>query len=330
MKKRNLLALAACVALPTALHAQPVTGLYVGAGIGINQLLDANLKGGAPASEMRSDIGFATLGSVGVGLGGGMRIELEGNYRQQQSHNRPGGASGTSYSFGPMVNLLYDFDLHSGVTPYVGAGVGAQWMRIPGRGSSEAKLAAQGILGAAFPLATPGLSMTVEARAISTVGDEKFHTGSLGRPINVSGLIGLRYAFGAAPAPAPVAAATQAPAPMVAGKAEEARTYLVFFDWDRSDLTDRARQIIADAAGASSRLAVTRIEVAGHADTSGTAQYNQGLSMRRGQIVASELVRLGVKKEAITVSAYGDTRPLVQAAPGAREPQNRRVEIVLK
>jgi OOP family OmpA-OmpF porin len=117
---------------------------------------------------------------------------------------------------------------------------------------------------------------------------------------------------------------------MVQAKADEARTYLVFFDWDRADLTGRAKQIIADAAGASSRLAVTRIEVAGHADSSGTPQYNQGLSMRRAQTVAGELVRLGVKQDAISVSAYGDTRPLVQTAPGAREPQNRRVEIVLK
>jgi len=70
--------------------------------------------------------------------------------------------------------------------------------------------------------------------------------------------------------------------------------------------------------------------VAGHADRSGTPQYNQGLSMRRAQAVAAELVRLGVKQQAIAISAFGDTRPLVPTAAGVREPQNRRVEIVLK
>ena len=127
-------------------------------------------------------------------------------------------------------------------------------------------------------------------------------------------------------APAP----TPAPAPVPAPKAEEARTYLVFFDWDKSDLTARARQIIADSAGASTRLAVTRIEVAGHADKSGSPAYNQALSMSRATAVAGELVRLGVKKDAIMVSAFGDTKPLVPTAAGVREPQNRRVEIVLK
>ena len=79
-----------------------------------------------------------------------------------------------------------------------------------------------------------------------------------------------------------------------------ARTYLVFFDWDRADLTERARQIIAEAAGAARRVQTTRIEVAGHADRSGTPQYNQRLSQRRADAVASELVARGISREEIT------------------------------
>jgi OOP family OmpA-OmpF porin len=70
--------------------------------------------------------------------------------------------------------------------------------------------------------------------------------------------------------------------------------------------------------------------VAGHADKSGTAAYNQGLSLRRANNVAAELVRLGVPRTAISISAFGDTKPLVPTAAGVREPQNRRVEIILK
>jgi outer membrane protein OmpA-like peptidoglycan-associated protein len=134
----------------------------------------------------------------------------------------------------------------------------------------------------------------------------------------------VRYAFGA-PAPAPVA-----PAPVAAPAPAPSRTYLVFFDWDRADLTARARQIIAEAAQASTRVATTRIEVDGHADRSGTAVYNQGLAMRRAQAVAGELVRLGVARNSIDIMAFGDTKPLVPTAAGVREPQNRRVEIILK
>jgi outer membrane protein OmpA-like peptidoglycan-associated protein len=104
----------------------------------------------------------------------------------------------------------------------------------------------------------------------------------------------------------------------------------VFFDWDKADLTPRARQIIADAAAASTKVAVTRIDVGGHADNTGTPAYNMRLSLRRADNVAAELVRLGVPKNIIDIKAYGDTRPLVPTGPQTREPQNRRVEIVLK
>jgi len=144
---------------------------------------------------------------------------------------------------------------------------------------------------------------------------------------NYSLLLGVRYAFNvvppAPPPPAtPVAATAPAPAP--------ARSYLVFFDWDRADLTPRARQIVAAAAQASTHVELTRIEVDGHADRTGSAAYNQALSLRRAQNVSAELVRLGVPQQSITVQGFGDTKPLIPTAAGVREPQNRRVEIIFK
>jgi len=104
----------------------------------------------------------------------------------------------------------------------------------------------------------------------------------------------------------------------------------VFFDWDKATLTDRARQIIREAADNSTRVQYTRIEVNGHTDTSGTPRYNQGLSVRRAQAVASELVRDGVPASAISIRGVGQAQLLVPTGPGVREPQNRRVEIILR
>ena len=59
-------------------------------------------------------------------------------------------------------------------------------------------------------------------------------------------------------------------------------------------------------------------------------QYNQGLSVRRAQAVAAELVKDGVPKSAISIQGFGETHPLVPTGQGVREPQNRRVEIVIK
>ena len=104
----------------------------------------------------------------------------------------------------------------------------------------------------------------------------------------------------------------------------------MFFDWDKATLTDRARQIIKEAADNSTRVQYTRIEVNGYADTSGTPQYNQGLSLRRARAVQAELVQDGVPQAAITIQGFGDTNLLVPTGPGVREPQNRRVEIVIR
>ena len=74
----------------------------------------------------------------------------------------------------------------------------------------------------------------------------------------------------------------------------------------------------------------------GYADTShalpdGSGQrYNHGLSLRRAGSVRATLIRDGVAAAAIRVHGFGDARRLVPTGPDVREPQNRRVEIVLR
>ena len=68
----------------------------------------------------------------------------------------------------------------------------------------------------------------------------------------------------------------------------------------------------------------------GYTDTSGSAQYNQGLSVRRANAVAAELVRLGVPRNEIVAQGFGETNLLVPTPDNTREPQNRRVEIILR
>jgi outer membrane protein OmpA-like peptidoglycan-associated protein len=58
------------------------------------------------------------------------------------------------------------------------------------------------------------------------------------------------------------------------------------------------------------------------------ARYNQDLSLRRARAVAEELVRDGIAPSEIATRGFSETHPLVPTAPGMREPQNRRVEII--
>lgn len=369
--KKMLLGLAAAVSLSSGVTAQTLSGFYIGLGAGANLLpkTDASFSGPAAAQMSRSersgtvlfDPGLAGVLSLGYGFGNGVRVEVEGSYRENQIDTAagfrgvaPAGSStdGRFRSYGVMANLLYDFSLGEGVpvVPYVGFGAGYAWLefdkiRASMRGTElvmidgqDGRFAYQGILGAALPLdhVAPGLAVTAEYRMFGTLSSEADVSRVLGRSVdasvnvdpvyNHSLLVGIRYAFNAAPAPVAAAPAPVAPA----AAPVPARTFLVFFDFDRADLTDRARAIIAEAAQNASRVGVTRIEVAGHADRSGTPAYNQRLSERRAQAVAAELERRGVARSAMAIQAFGESRPLVPTDDGAREPQNRRVEIVLR
>ena len=114
MQLRNILLAATIVALPATVHAQPVNGWYIGAGIGVNDLLDSSVNKPAAGigNKLTSNLGGALVGSVGYGYANGLRTEIELNGRTQKSHFKvPAGISGNSATYGAMVNVLYDIDV---------------------------------------------------------------------------------------------------------------------------------------------------------------------------------------------------------------------------
>ncbi len=230
-----------------------------------------------------------------------------------------------------------------------------------GRGGAArlGSFAYQAIAGLAVPVPwVRGLALTADYRFMGLPDElpayrissfEAVQTGAIdGRPVyrdRIIGIgnqhienifhhtvtIGVRYAFETAPPPRPpVPMPGEPPVPV------PARTYLVFFDWDQAALTPRARQIVREAATNSTHVQTTTVEVDGYADTSHALRgargqaYNLRLSLRRADAVRSELVRDGVPGGVIAVHGYGDTHLLVPTGSDTREPQNRRVEIVLR
>jgi len=232
--KKALLA-ATMLALPVAAQAQPVTGLYVGAGIGMNMLMqtdvDLNNSFASPRSGTAEfNYGYLGVISLGWGFGNGVRAEIEGSYRTNEIDTLTGfdltspRASGTAVSYGVMANALYDFDLGPTIPlmPYIGLGAGYIIQEFDGvravSGSdnvnvsdSQGRFAYQAILGAAFQLdaVAPGLALTTEYRFMGTLGHEGNATASRGgsaergsaewNNFNHSVLLGIRYAFNAAP-----------------------------------------------------------------------------------------------------------------------------------
>jgi len=359
MKLRNVLLAASLGVLPAAAaNAQFAgapggwDGVYIGALGGYNILEDIDLNftpTGIRGSEATFDGGWALIGRIGYGFkidqNIGLAVELEGNYRYNSvdATNVGGtrtGSGGENSAFGLMVNALASYDF-GGIAPYVGLGIGYAWNQLKARNGgltvtdeTEGHFAWQGIVGLAVAIgAVPGLSVNAEYRYFSLLEESYSTTAAFrgARPgsnaldvetVNHTFLIGLTYAFGVTPPPPPPPAPVAAPAP--------ARTYLVFFDFARADLTDRARQIIAEAAANAPRVQATRIDVTGHTDTVGSAAFNQALSVRRGEAVAAELERRGIPRTQMVIRGVGFTQPLVPTGPNVREPQNRRVEIVLR
>jgi outer membrane protein OmpA-like peptidoglycan-associated protein len=360
MRFQGVMLIAGVLAMPVTAAAQPIQGLYVGTGVGADfaqsprVTLPSGFGGGH--GTLNENIGFDAVMSLGYALGNGMRFEVEGNFRR----NGIGGftapavtaATGTVRTYGVMANALFDMDIGSPwVYPYLGGGAGYQWTKLAGAAftnpatgfaystdDTQGGFAWQAMAGLSFPVPnTPGLSVTAEYRFMNILGGEKFDgslttaagtvpaTIKLSNQFNHSLMLGVRYAFNVPPPPAP-----PAPAPQAAPAAAPTRSYLVFFDWDKATLTDRARQIVKEAADNSTRVQYTRIEVNGYTDTSGTSGYNQRLSVRRAQAVAAELVKDGVPRNSIAIRGFGETHLLVPTGPGVREAQNRRVEIIIK
>src|SRR6516162_5076502 len=128
--------------------------------------------------------------------------------------------------------------------------------------------------------------------------------------------------FGAPPAPPPPLPPTPPPPP------PPNKVFLVFFDWDKYNITAEGERIIELAAQQYKAGGSVRIQVNGYTDTTGSFGYNQRLSERRANAVASRLAALGVARSDMAVAGHSFNDLRVPTPPGVREPQNRRVEIV--
>ncbi|MGH8429530.1 MAG: OmpA family protein [Solimonas sp.] len=327
--KKSLIAAAALLALPTASHAQSLQypGLYISAEGGVNWMLNTNLFGGLV--DVYPTTGWLAGGSIGYDFVG-PRVEVEGVYRSNDGtlQATPFGLQNVTRGFNVqqtaiMANFFYDFLAGGPIVPYVGAGLGVAFVNASALGgsASSTNFAYQGMVGVGWNI-DPMFRLNLEGRyygttspTVNTVfGSTTFNNN------NFSLMASLAIRFGAPPAPPP-----PPPAPAVAPP-----SFMVFFDWDRSNLSQQALNTIKQAADAFKTKGSARITATGHTDTSGPEAYNMALSLRRANAVKDALVRDGVPAQVITVIGKGESQLLVPTGDNVREPQNRRVEIVVQ
>jgi outer membrane protein OmpA-like peptidoglycan-associated protein/opacity protein-like surface antigen len=339
MKLKRTLALAALLTgVAGVAHAE--NGWYVRADVG--ESVDASLDGHISSTSFNPDVDNGWVGDAGVGYSwdSGFRLEGELGYLNNKWEDDSGRLpfTGNINTWAVMGNFFYDFNRHGSIRPYIGLGAGEARGRLGEDGvghDTDWQFAYQGMVGVGFQISD---------HATIDVGYRYFRADGFNTPdafgathtdidyVNQSVMVGLRYQFfNPPPPPPPPVAPPPVPPPVVAPPpaACPEGDYVVYFEWDRSNLNQAALETI-DAAVAHARdCNIAGVVVAGHTDTSGSAQYNMGLSERRASVVRDALVARGIAAGSITTNALGETDLARQTRDGVREPLNRRSTITI-
>jgi len=363
------LVLSLCLAgIASPAIAQDEDYYYAGFQLGLTDALNESLEGLAPGTldiETRKKLGI--VGGLYFGRNiNKWRYELEYAIRSNNIKtvevtdpgrlalaNGSREATGSQQSDSLMVNAHYNFAELDGWKAYAGLGIGMSLVELDRVNADNVLIAdsrnwepaGQAMLQITKPIG--GVELGFGVRHFRTLTG-KFGTEALGarhRFVNNEVFARITWKFGekARPAPKAVPVAAPAPAPVVAQPAPAPKPepkpepkpvaipgpFMVFFDFDKSVLTSDARSIIERAAKAFKQVGAARIAASGHADRSGTDDYNQALAMRRAQVVRDALIVEGVPADKISIRSFGEKSPLVKTNDGVREWQNRRTEIVL-
>jgi outer membrane protein OmpA-like peptidoglycan-associated protein len=310
--------------------------------------------------------GFNAGGRIGY-MWGPWRFEGEYSYRNNNVSNSGGftgfgggvngfaESTGSAHSNSIMANVIYDFTLGWPITPHIGGGIGAidVFRSIGATGTATAPngtvvafstptfsgskwgFGYQAIAGIRYFI-NPALAFDVDYRYLAST--QQTITAAKVTPVTgvccIIGSVGnikygtqnvvasLTMMFGAPPPAAPP------PAPPAPPPPPTHQVYLVFFDWDKYNITPEGRQILEAAAAHFKAGGAVQIQVTGYTDLTGSPGYNQRLSERRASAVATVLQQLGVPRNEMVVAGRGMNDPRVPTPLGVREPQNRRVEIV--
>jgi OOP family OmpA-OmpF porin len=137
-----------------------------------------------------------------------------------------------------------------------------------------------------------------------------------------------------APAPAPVAAPAPAPKPEAKPEAKpkpvaEKVTFAadVLFDFDKSVVKPEGRSKLDDLANKVKNINLEVVIAIGHADSIGSDEYNQKLSVRRAEAVKAYLVTKGVETNRVYTEGKGEKQPVASNKTKEGRAKNRRTEI---
>lgn len=321
-------------------------GWYIGLGAGWDHLRDPKVVGDGIDGKLNTKDSAILSAAFGYKFDAPFRIEFEDAWdRHSTGDFTSGGASfpssGHAEVRSAMINGIYDVRLLPRVRLSLGAGAGVGNSRIKfdnpfGAGhfstSSGARFMWQGIGGLTYE-ATPNLDLYVDYhyRSLRNGSNDDIaaplKSHDLTEHVVMAGIrwypsSGERVAYQEPPAPPPLPPPPPPPPAPV-------KTFIVFFDFNKSNLTPEAVSVVGEAVRTAQQSQAVRILVTGHTDTVGSDSYNQALSERRASAVKSQMVADGLSANEISTVGKSFHDPLVATGPNVREPQNRRAVIDL-
>ncbi len=104
----------------------------------------------------------------------------------------------------------------------------------------------------------------------------------------------------------------------------------ILFDVDKDQVKPEAQNSLVTAADVLIKYPDTYVTVEGHTDSTGSHEYNQGLSERRAMHVQDVLLRSGVPPGRLSVRGYGETDPIADNSTPEGRQLNRRVQLEIR
>lgn len=344
-----LMAGAAALALISPAHAGE--GWYLGLGAGWDSPYNTHITGAGLDGKLHSD-DSALVEATGGYKFGDFRLEAEAAWDRHRIKDFTSGGIVTPLDDGhlevrsAMLNGIYDIPVAPRFKISIGAGAGVGNGRVKFfdptlvstfSNGDRTHFMWQGIGGLTYEV-NPNVDLFVDYRYRSELGDN--NTPVLAAPLRAHDineqavLAGFRWypgertervAYASPPPPAP----PPPPPPPPPAPPAAVKTFIVFFDFNKSNLTPEAVTVVGEAVKEAKANGAVRVLVTGHTDTVGSDTYNQALSERRAGAVKDQMLSDGLDGGAISIQGKSFHDPLVATGPGVREPQNRRAVIDL-
>ena len=349
MKPRWTKTAALAVLMASAAGAAHATeGWYARADVGYSFEGDFAISDGATFGRPGRQVDdWSEYAGMGYAFQNGFRLEGELSHRFNQIKTTDLiDHGGDAHAWAAMLNLYYDFNRGGKIQPYLGVGVGEARLHASAHDGSfpahdlrdtDTSIAYQALAGVAFAVSEQ-TSFDVGYRWFVAPNGSFVGTGG-GSPWdayydNQAITVGLRYQFASAappppPPPPPLPPPPPPPPPPPVAAACPTSDFVVYFEWDRSNLNQAANETIDAAVNRARECNVNGVVVVGHTDTSGSAQYNMGLSERRASVVRDALVSRGMSAGAIQTQATGEADLARPPRDGVRAPLNRRTAVTI-